>query len=146
MRTGDNRLFLCTLRYRTLTKFDKEICSWVTSGGTASPIRIWVANIWILQVEGKKFHVLERFLHQWTENINGEDNIRPGDGEIYETTNKVTTNNRIQYKFTIIRNQIQIMLHPKGGRLRFQSASVRENIQSVLPLIQKNTRWRAGNF
>lgn len=91
-------------------------------------------------MEGKKFHVLERFLHQWSENINGEDNIRPSDGEVYEMTNKAKTNNRIQYKFTIIRNQIQIMFHQKGGWVRFQSASVRENIQSVLLLIQKNTR------
>lgn len=87
-----------------------------------------------------------RGIYDLAKNVDELNDVRLIDGQIDEATNQAMINAWITEESAILMVEVQILFHGKRGRPSTELATVRNDVEGIFALIEKNIFGRVSNF
>src|SRR6185436_18016742 len=79
-------------------------------------------------------------MHVETDLLNSVGEVRPGEGEVLQTTGQTPVCSRISHRISQISRQLRLSVDRSGAGLAISHPSPLQNIKCVLPLVKEKTR------
>src|SRR6185503_19295392 len=79
-------------------------------------------------------------MHVEADLLNSVGEVRPGEGEVLQSTGQTPVGSRISHRITQISRQLRPSVDWSGAGLAISHHSPLQNIEGVLPLLKENTR------
>ena len=79
-------------------------------------------------------------MHMETDLLNNVGEVRPDEGEVLQSAGQTPVGSRISHRITQSSRQLRLSVDWSGAGLAISHPSLLQNIEGVLPLVQKDTR------
>src|SRR6185295_6289345 len=79
-------------------------------------------------------------MHVETDLLNSVGEVRPGEGEVLQSTGQTPVGSRISHRITQISRQLRLSVDWSGAGLAISHPSPFQNIEGVLSLVKEKTR------
>src|SRR6185503_20071194 len=79
-------------------------------------------------------------MHVETDLLYSVGEVRPGEGEVLQSSGQTPVGNRISHQITQISRQLRLSVDRSGAGLATSHPSPFQNIEGVLPLVKEKTR------
>src|SRR6185312_10197024 len=79
-------------------------------------------------------------MHMETDLLNSVGEVRPGEGEVLQSTGQTPVGSRISHRITHISRQLRLSVDRSGAGLAISHPRPLQNIECVLPLVKEKTR------
>src|SRR6185437_2863122 len=79
-------------------------------------------------------------MHMETDLLDSVGEVRPGEGEVLQSTSQTPVGSKISHRITQISGQLRLSVDRSGAGLAISHPSPLQNIECVLPLVQEKTR------
>src|SRR6185503_17007560 len=79
-------------------------------------------------------------MYMKTDLLNSVGEVRPGEGEVLQSTSKASVGSRISHGITHISRQLCLSVDWSGAELAISHASLLQDIESILSLVKEKAR------
>ena len=89
---------------------------------------------------------LPGLVHELTQEVDGEHNVRARDCEINHMEIKSSKRTGIKKQITISVVELKMLFHWKGRRTSTKVTTISKNVKSIFSLIKEDVNGRVNNF